>query len=742
VTRAARVCLPLVLLAFLALAPGVQAAAPVEWMPPVSLDDEDSLYFEKGAGISCPTASFCVAIAREGHLLVSEEPDGGTEDWQTFDVDGASEDWFVDISCPTASFCAAIAKEGGLVTSGDPAAGAGSWQRAQLSGATKMTAISCASASLCVAGNELGELFTSSDPSGGAAAWKGFAPPGALEFMGISCPTASFCAAVDIGNHDEEGAWESEIFTSTNPDGGAGAWNAAGVLGSYGTSWDISCASASLCVAAFGEGVLASGEPTGGAAAWDYADLGERLSLLSCPDEGFCAGVDTGMDRTWTSEEPLGGPSAWSDTDTASLDHGAQGLSCPSSGFCAALSWVGDVATSKDPGGGASAWHLATTGGFDGVFTAVSCPEAGFCAAADYNGNVYVSDEPFAAASWTGYTIAPRYLGKISCAGPDLCVVLGERKKVFVSTDPLGGAGTWGESTLPEWAADVACPSASFCVAVAGDEVLISTEPAVPGSWTVTDLELGDEYLGPNRLERVSCPTPSFCAVAGTEGRVLASADPDGGAGTWVESTINGFLPTNFIPAVDDVSCLGPGFCAALWHWRFSSTPAPLAGSESWSHFNVVAGPEPDALSCPSASLCLATRGSYVLADRGFPPSGSAWGQPELLAGAGSLEDISCDTEATICATVDDSAQVFVGVPDPKAFDKSVVVIDEGCAFRPCPADPPGQSGPLPTYPRCDYKPRVRKPKKAKRRGVGQARAVARKRGPRKPHCAGPQQRR
>lgn len=740
--RAVRVLPLLLLLAFLTQVPAAQAAAPVEWMPPVSVDDGDFLYFEKGADISCPTASFCAAIAHEGHLLVSDEPGEGRDAWQTFDVDGASEDWFVDVSCPTASFCAAIAKGGALITSTDPAAGPESWQRVQLTGAAEMSTITCAGASLCVAGNELGELFVSSDPTAGAAAWKGIALPGALRFQGISCPTASFCAAVDVGDHDEEGGWESEIFTSTDPAGGAGAWKAAGVM-EHGTSSDIACPTSSLCVSAFSEGVLASGEPTGGAAAWDHADLGERLSLLSCPSEDFCAAVDTGMDYTWTSEEPLGGAGAWSSTDTTSLDHGARGLSCASSGFCAALSWVGDVATSEDPGGGASAWQLAVTGGFDGVFIGVSCPEAGFCAAADYNGNVYVSDEPFVASSWTGYTIAPRYLEEISCAGPDLCVVLGEQKKVFVSTDPLGGAGTWVESTLPEWAADVACPSASFCAAVAGDEVLISTEPAVPGSWTVTDLELGDEYLGPNRLEHVSCPTPSFCAVAGTEGRVLASADPDGGAGTWVESTINGLMPANFIPAVDDVSCLGPSFCAALWHWRFSSTGAPLAGSESWSHFNVAPGPEPGALSCPSASLCLATRGSYVLAAPGFPPPGSTWGQPELLEEAGSLNDISCDVGVTICAVVGDSAQVFVGVPNPAAFHEGVEIVDEGCGVRPCPIlVPPGQGGPLPTQPHCGRKPPVHKPKKSKRRHVAQARAVARK-GAKKPRrCVRPQQRR
>jgi hypothetical protein len=221
VVRAARVFFSLVLLAFLAQAPVAQAAAPVEWMPPVSVDDGDSLYFEKGADVSCPTESFCAAIAHEGHLLVSEEPAGGVDAWQTFDIDGASEDWFVDISCPTASFCAAVAEDGALVTSTNPAAGPGSWQRVQLAGAAEMSTITCASASLCVAGNDLGQLFTSPDPTGGAAAWQKASVPGALQFRGISCPTASFCAAVDVGDHDEERGWESEIFTSTDPTGGA-----------------------------------------------------------------------------------------------------------------------------------------------------------------------------------------------------------------------------------------------------------------------------------------------------------------------------------------------------------------------------------------------------------------------------------------------------------------------------------------------------------------------------------------
>lgn len=652
-------------------APAAASAEPVEWRPPVSLDDQDSLRFQAGRGIECPSDSFCAAVDYVGDLLLSANPGGGTGAWQSYAIGAEPEEIVEDLSCPSASFCAAISKQGGVFTSTDPSAGSASWHRALIPGAAEMTTISCAGPSLCVAGNELGHLFVSSEPTAGASSWSERVIPGAVKFQAVSCPSATFCAAVDAGDHDEARGWESEIYVATDPTGSASAWEPAEVLAQDGIAVDIDCPSASFCLSAFKEGVLGSDDPTAGAAAWEYTDLGDRPNRVSCPSSGFCAGYDTGMDLTWTSEEPLGGAAGWDDSDTSGLELDARGISCSSASFCAVLAWVGDIATTEDPAGGPAAWDVATTGGFDGVFSGVSCPEAGFCAAVDYNGNVYTSEEPLEGSSWSGQQVTSRYTGSISCASSNFCAFLGGGGRFLFSTDPGGGPGAWEELSLPKPAVELSCPTADFCAAVSGDEILTSTEPTVAGSWAITDLELPDEYLGPSRLEQISCPSPSFCAVAGTTSRVLASDDPTGGKATWIPGFVGHPYPEgnpNYTPPTGDLSCRSEEFCSVIWAWTVSSTTNPLGGSDAWQHFDVTGGRQPSGLSCPDPSFCLSTDGHEALPSPGVPGPGEEWGQPQMLDGGGTLGPVSCDPSLAVCVAVDDSGQVFRGVPNPDGF--------------------------------------------------------------------------
>src|SRR2546421_31712 len=70
----------------------------------------------------------------------------------------------------------------------------------------------------------------------------------------ISCPSISLCIAVD--------EW-GNVLTSTNPTGGAGAWNVAPASAGTGPLEGVSCASTSLCVAVDNTGVvITSTDPT------------------------------------------------------------------------------------------------------------------------------------------------------------------------------------------------------------------------------------------------------------------------------------------------------------------------------------------------------------------------------------------------------------------------------------------------------------------------------------------------
>jgi hypothetical protein len=94
------------------------------------------------------------------------------------------------------------------------------------------------------------------------------------------------CAVVDGGGN---------VLTSTDPAGGAQAWNIQQLNLGYPLR-DISCPSISLCVA-FGEiggSVVSSTNPTGSAAAWTatQVDPESPLTSLACPSPSFCIASD------------------------------------------------------------------------------------------------------------------------------------------------------------------------------------------------------------------------------------------------------------------------------------------------------------------------------------------------------------------------------------------------------------------------------------------------------------------
>ena len=102
--------------------------------------------------------------------------------------------------------------------------------------------------------------------------------------------------------------------------------------------------------------------------------------------------------NVWTTSEPAGGISAWTPTplDAEAVEHetslGLLDVSCPSASFCAAIDDLGNVYTSIDPTGGASAWTETVLGDTD--FEAVACHSTSLCVITDFDGNAFSSVEP------------------------------------------------------------------------------------------------------------------------------------------------------------------------------------------------------------------------------------------------------------------------------------------------------------------------------------------------------------
>jgi hypothetical protein len=305
-----------------------------------------------------------------------------------------------------------------------------------------ISAISCPSASLCVAGDETG-ILSSTNPTGGASAWNSGA---VASISGLSCPSVSLCVAVDGGN---------DVLTSTDPTGGASAWTKTRI----GKGWlgltAVSCPSVSLCVAGDASGgILTATDPTGGAGAWTKTTIDATINALqavSCPSVSLCVAVDD-SGNALASTDPTGGASAWTPTKKGTgAGKVLDAVSCPSVSLCVAGDDYGNILTATDPTGGASAWTKTKIDPGTGNFlNAVSCPSVSLCVAVDDSGNALTSTDPTGGAStWTRTPVhAGGFLTAVSCASVSLCVAGNGNGDILTSIDPTGGANTWTRAAV------------------------------------------------------------------------------------------------------------------------------------------------------------------------------------------------------------------------------------------------------------------------------------------------------
>jgi hypothetical protein len=218
--------------------------------------------------ISCGSVSLCSAVG-DGNLFISTNPGGGTRAWSRVDLGGVI---VVDVSCTPDGFCAGVLPRalyaqgstnptnGGVVMSANPAA-PDTWSGVALpaldSTDDDYASISCASSAFCDVQSALGVTETSTNPTGGAAAWtRGPTPGGGGSSIGpggVSCATPSFCVSLDS---PLDGT--AHIFESANP---ATGWSSTYTANDNLN--DLSCASATFCVAVADDAGILVGVPPG-----------------------------------------------------------------------------------------------------------------------------------------------------------------------------------------------------------------------------------------------------------------------------------------------------------------------------------------------------------------------------------------------------------------------------------------------------------------------------------------------
>jgi Alpha galactosidase A/Alpha galactosidase C-terminal beta sandwich domain len=275
-------------------------------------------------------------------------------------------------------------------------------------------------------------------------------------------------------------------------------------------------------------------------------------------------------------------------------------------------------------------WSAAVAVDAGRSLSGISCPATGLCVAVDKSGGVLVSSDPAAGsgASWSRREIdGGKALNAVSCASPTLCVAVDATGDVLLSTDPAAGspagsAASWSTLEIDTGTAltSVSCASAALCVAVdAKGQALVGSAPASGASaWHARTIDPG---LG---LVAVSCFAIDSCVVLDGAGNALASAD--------AAATVS--------PAA------APG-SGATW----SATAFDLLGS-------------PNAVSCASTGLCVATDGAGgAFASDDPTDAPPAW--PTIAQTPSAPADVSCVAEG-LCAIVTAEGRVAsTTVPAP-----------------------------------------------------------------------------
>ncbi len=279
------------------------------WSDPESTGDDQTL-----SSLSCPSVTVCVAGDEGGDIITYD----GTNWSAPSQVDASG--WIMSISCPSTSFCVAVDAGGKAVTYDG-----NSWSApATIDSETEtigsytftvgipLESVSCASASLCVVGDVYGREVTYTDSTWSSP--QSLFSGGNYAMTMVACPSASLCLAVDEG-----GDWAE----STNPAGGSPMWSSPSAIGpTVAAVSGLSCASYTFC-----QVTLPNTTEVFDGTKWTaLGPVDDWLGRLACvldsstdPARPFCASYDSSGDTmTWTPQKPY--------TESTPSFHGEEAL--------------------------------------------------------------------------------------------------------------------------------------------------------------------------------------------------------------------------------------------------------------------------------------------------------------------------------------------------------------------------------------------------------------------------------
>jgi len=308
--------------------PLAAASTTFHWSTPKTID------MSMLTSLSCPSTLLCVGSDYAGRTIWSSNPAGGVESWSHSSSNVTDTGGFAGVSCPTASFCVGIGANAGdegfvFTTTHPQAKSATAWSKADVDGRRYLTSVDCvpaATRTFCIASDRNGAIFTSSNPAGGRSAWSKADVDGSTHISAVSCNGSKSCMLVDTAGF---------IWESTHPSGGAREWSKV-LDQSFGPFDAVSCPLSSTLTTCFVVGKSGSDGSVsfhGGFIA-SSGDPNNLLSL-SCPSSHLCIAGDNAH-NVLVNGNPLSS-SAYHRKAVATSTAAIAPISCPSTTLCVAV---------------------------------------------------------------------------------------------------------------------------------------------------------------------------------------------------------------------------------------------------------------------------------------------------------------------------------------------------------------------------------------------------------------------
>jgi hypothetical protein len=258
-----------------------------------------------------------------------------------------------------------------------------------------------------------------------------------------------------------------------------------------------------------------------------------------------------------------------------------------------------------------------------------------------------------------------------------LCAVLLAGGSTFVGPPALaaGSPLTWAAPVRIDhqppftgaFLSGLSCPTTGLCVAVdTNGNVITSTNPTGgAAAWTVTHVD------GVNPILAVSCPTTSFCVAVDEAGDVITSTNPTGGAAAWTVANVG--------TAMGAVSCPSSVLCVALdFSGDVVTSTNPTGGPSAWTASNIGSGTLNflDGISCPASNLCVAVDQYGNVITSTDPTGGSAAWTTTNVSGLNGMYSVSCPT-SSLCVAGDANGDVVTSTnPTGGAGAWTVTTVD------------------------------------------------------------------